>query len=64
MTTKPNYGMGRDIKKSPRSKDLGPNPPKEEGGGDNLGMPGYKAMLPSLGALVSKLSCTVSTSDN
>lgn len=32
-------------KKSPRSKDLGLNPPKEEGGGDNLGMFGYESML-------------------
>src|SRR5690606_16379705 len=31
-------------KKNPRSKDLGQNPPKEEGGGDNLGMSGYESI--------------------
>jgi len=30
------------AKKSPRSKDLGLNPPKEEGGGDNRGMSGSR----------------------
>src|SRR5690606_2749855 len=33
-------------KKNPRSKDLGQNPPKEEGGGDNLGMSGYESISP------------------
>jgi hypothetical protein len=36
-----NKTIGCKAKKSPRSCDLGLNPPKEEGGGDNLGMPGY-----------------------
>ncbi len=35
--------LKKKSKKSPRSYDLGPNPPKEEGGGDNLGMSGYEA---------------------
>jgi hypothetical protein len=29
--------QGSQTKKSPRPCDLGLNPPKEEGGGDNLG---------------------------
>jgi hypothetical protein len=33
-------------KKSPRSEDLELNPPKEEGGGDNLGMSGYEDLGP------------------
>ncbi|KDD90258.1 hypothetical protein L519_0855 [Bordetella bronchiseptica MBORD678] len=32
-------------KKSPRSCDLGLNPPKEEGGGDNRGMSGLRQAL-------------------
>src|SRR5690606_25850428 len=42
----PHHPRLRKIqKKSPRSKDLGQNPPKEEGGGDNLGMSGYQSIF-------------------
>src|SRR5699024_7923149 len=44
------------AKKSPRSKDLGPNPPKEEGGGDNLGMSGYQAICRALVCLICWLA--------
>ncbi len=36
----------KQTKKSPRSEDLELNPPKEEGGGDNLGMSGYEDLGP------------------